>query len=221
MSMYQLDPKAAREAEQFGKYLIDTGKYTGRFTRAEKLISAQKNSHGIGFTFETDDGKQCRFDVWTMSAAGEKFLGWQLVNAIMACLRVRALSEQAAQIDRYDWESKQTVKAQGTVFPELMGRPIGLVLVKTEYEKFKDGHPSGETAWKLEPLLPFDAAGEFTAAEILDQKTRPERLPQVVASLADRPLRKRPAPSAATQGHSAASAPPQSAPLDDYADIPF
>ena len=53
----------------------------------------------------------------------------------------------------------------------------------------RDGALTGETGWRLELLMPFEAESELTASEILDRKTKPERLAAVIATLGDRPLK--------------------------------
>lgn len=193
--MYQLDANAAREADSIGSYLTETGKYTGTFTRAEKLISKNKGTHGIGFTFESA-GQTTRFDVWTMDASNKHLSGFKAVNAIMACLSLRGITPKTGQVERYNWDTQQKETVQADVFPDLVGKPIGLVLQKTEYEKMRDGQYTGETGWRLELVAPFRAADEFTASEILDRKTKPEKLASIVAILADRPLKTRHAPRA-------------------------
>ncbi len=221
--MYQLDQNAAREADSIGSYLTETGKYVGTFTRAEKLISKNKGTHGIGFTFESA-GQSTRFDVWTMNAQNEHLGGYKAINAIMACMSLRGISEKPGQVERYNWDTQQKETVQAEVFPELVGKPVGLVLQKTEYEKMRDGQKTGETGWRLELLAPFRAADEFTAGEILDRKTKPEKLASIIATLADRPLKARPA---ALRNESGNGGPPSGHPaassgfdgMDD--DIPF
>jgi len=221
--MYQLDQNAAREADSIGSYLTETGKYIGTFTRAEKLISKNKGTHGIGFTFESA-GQTTRFDVWTMNAQKEHLSGYKTINAIMACMSLRGISETPGQVERYNWDTKQQETVKAAVFPELVGKPVGLVLQKTEYEKIRDGHKTGETGWRLELLAPFRAADEFTASEILDRKTKPEKLTSIITTLADRPLKARPA---AQRNDSGNGGPPSGHPaassgfdgMDD--DIPF
>jgi len=189
--MYALDQTAAREADSFGSYLTETGKYIGTFTRAEKLISKNKGTHGIGFTFESA-GQTTRFDVWTMNAQNEHLSGYKTINAIMACMSLRGIRPVPGQVERYNWDTQQKETVQAEVFPELVGKPVGLVLQKTEYEKMRDGHKTGETGWRLELVAPFRAADEFTASEILDRKTKPEKLAAIIAVLSDRPLKSRP-----------------------------
>lgn len=218
--MYALDQQAAREADQIGSYLNETGKYKGRFTRAEKLVSKQKGTHGVGFTFEAEDKRTTRFDVWTINGQGEQLPGYKFVNALLACLKVRQVTEARAKVDRYNWDTKQTEQVDAVVFPELTGKPVGLVLRNTEYEKMRDGMLTGETGWRLEPLVPFEASGEFTSSEILDRKTKPEKLAAVMATLTDRPLKKRAAPALSPRAATAA-APSFAEDFDDGGDIPF
>ncbi|MFC4924614.1 hypothetical protein [Delftia deserti] len=223
--MYQLDTSAAREAENVSNYLSETGKYKGKFTRAEKLVSTKKGTHGIGFTFETDSKQTTRFDIWTMNAQNEYLGGFKAVNAIMACMKLKSLSEGRAEVERYDYEAKQRYKEEADVFPDLVGKPIGLVLVNTEYEKMRDGQKTGETGWRLELVAPFEAATGFTASEILDRATQAKKLDALASMLADRPLKNRPAPRQSA-GHAQNGGPPAGhpanagfAPSDD--DFPY
>jgi len=188
--MYQLDQNAAREADSFGAYLTETGKYIGTFTRAEKLISKNKGTHGIGFTFDCG-GQTSRFDIWTMDAHNKHLSGFNAINAIMTCLSLRGIKPTPGKVERYNWDTQQKETVQAEVFPDLVGKHIGLVLQKTEYEKMRNGSLTGETGWRLELVAPFRAADEFTSSEILDRKTKPEKLAAIVAILKDRPLKKR------------------------------
>lgn len=137
--MYTLDATAAREAENFSSFLSETGKYKGKFIRAEKLVSSNKGTHGVGFTFEADNKQTTRFDIWTKNAQGEPLMGFKTLNAIMACMRLRGLSVGTGPVERYDYTTKQRNTVQAEIFPDLLGKPIGLVLVNTEYEKMRDG----------------------------------------------------------------------------------
>lgn len=218
--MYALDQQAAREADQIGSYLNETGKYKGRFLRAEKLLSKQKGTHGVGFTFEAEDKRTTRFDVWTINGKKEHLPGYKFINALLACMKVRQVTEGRAKVDRYNWDTKQVEQVEATVFPELMNKSVGLVLRNTEYEKMRDGMLTGETGWRLEPVLPFDAEHEFTSSEILDRKTKPEKLAAVLATLVDRPLKKRTATPASD--HSAAQPRSGGSGFEDMDDdIPF
>lgn len=216
--MYALDAKVAKESDQIGGYLKDTGKYKGQFTRAEKLVSANKGTHGIGFTFADENGQTTRFDIWTMNAQEEQLSGYKSLMAIMACMKVRNLTVKTAEVERYDYDAKERYTEDAEVFAELTGKPIGLLLRNTEYEKMRDGQKTGDTGWRLELYAPFEAATEFTAGEIIDKKKTPEQLAKILATLADRPLKKgsTPAPRQAAAPQTGGS---RMSDMDD--DIPF
>lgn len=217
--MYALDAKAAKESDQIGGYLKDTGKYKGTFTRAEKLISTNKGTHGVGFTFADEAGQTTRFDIWTMNAQEEQLMGYKTLMAIMACMKVRNLTVTTAEVERYDYDAKERYVEDAEVFAELTGKPIGLLLRSTEYEKMRDGQKTGDTGWRLELLAPFDAATGFTAGEIMDKKKAPEQLAKIEATLADRPLKKGNAP--APRQAAAQSGGSRMNDMDDDQDIPF
>jgi len=209
--MYTLDQSAARDADNIGAYLKDSGKYKGTFIRAENLTSKNKGTKGIGFTFEDTNKRTARFDLWTMDKDGKPLPSFKAVMAIMTCLRQKTLTPVMAEIDRYNYDEKKNEKVQAEVFKELTGKPIGVVLRSTEYEKMKDGVKTGQYDWRLELMVPFDAASELTASEILDKKTQPEKLAAIVAGLEDKPLKKSSAPASHAQNEMPA--------FDD--DIPF
>lgn len=224
--MYQLDAQAARESDNFGSYLSDTGKYKGKFTRAEKLVSKNKGTHGVGLTFESDGKQTTRFDLWTMRPDGTQLMGFKALQALMTVMRLRGIKPAPGTVDRYNYDTKATDKVQAEVFPELVGPAVGLVLRNTEYEKMRDGVLTGETGWRLELVAPFSAEDEFTASEILDRKTSPTKLASLMATLADRPLKNRPAAPAARNGDGYGHPPsghPAASGFDDGDDsgIPF
>lgn len=185
--MYNLNTTAARDADNISSFLKDSGKYKGIFTRAEALLS-KKGTKGIGFTFEDESKRTTKFDLWTLNDKGEELPSFKHVMAIMTCLRVKTMSPSKAIVERYNFDDKKTEKVEAEVFADLMNKPIGLVLRNTEYEKMKDGAKTGDTGWRLELYTVFDS-NEFTASEVLDKKTTPEKLAVAIASLQDKPLK--------------------------------
>lgn len=211
--MYNFNTEAAKKADAIGAFINETGKYAGHFIRAEKLVSQSKGTHGIGFTFKSDRGQETRFDLWTQKADGENLSGMNQVNALMACLQVRSLSEKTMRVKKWDQNQNKEDMMDAVCFPELMNKPIGLLLRSEEYEKMKDGHKTGENGWRMNLFACFQANTELMASEILDRKTKPEQLAKVIGMLADKPLKKS---SGAQSSHAPAMA---SGHMDD--DIPF
>lgn len=213
--MYTLDVNSAKKADTIGAYISETGKYVGTFLRAEKLVSQSKGTHGIGFTFKAEDGRETRFDVWTMKANNEPLSGMNQINAMMACLQLRGLKESNQRVKKWDPDQNAEAVMDAICFADLMNKPIGLLLRSEEYEKMKNGVKTGETGWRMNLFACFQASTELMASEILDRKTKPEQLAKALGALADKPLKKQ------AGGH--AHAPAQSGggfgDMDD--DIPF
>lgn len=180
---YTLDATSARNAESIGKFIRDTGKYKGVFTRAELLISTEKGSRGIEFDF-LSDGKECTLQLWTHSGAGEPYSALNMVNAIMTCLALRGIQPKKMVVEKYDYDSKQRHKVEVTAFPDLMNKPIGLLLQK-ELSIYNNKERS-----KMLIFAAFNAESEKTSTEILDKIAQPSALAKLVLLLADKDNRK-------------------------------
>ena len=133
--MYQLDPNLAKKADTIGAYISDTGKYVGQFIRAEKLVSANKGTDGIGFTFKDDSGRSCRFDVWTQKQDGTALSGLNQINAMMACFQLRGLKDSPQNVSKWDNDAGAETVQSAPCFADLMNKNIGLLLRSTEYAK--------------------------------------------------------------------------------------
>lgn len=208
--MYQLDKAAAMNADKTSNWLTETGKYVGKILCAED-IKAATGTRGIALTLQTVDGRETRQFVYTVKADGEKLSGYDLLMALMTCLKLRGIQPAAGQVKRWDREAKQEYTEQATVFPELHGKQIGFLLQKTEEESRKN---PGQTAWSAKLVGVFEANTELTAGEILNGKQKPEQLALRVAQLADRPLKKRAAASHTSHA-------PAGGGFDEGDDIPF
>jgi hypothetical protein len=214
--MYTLNPEAARAGDAVSGYITETGKYVGKFTRAEKLVSQKNQTDGIGFTFKAQDGRETRFDVWTQRQDGTALSGLNTINAMMTCLQLRELRATSQKVKHWDSVAGKEVEAVVPCFDGLMNKDIGVLLRAEEYEKFFDGAPTGETAWKMGIYAAFQSQTGLMATEILSRRTSPEMLSNVLISLKDKPLRKKtPANNPAPTGNSNGS---YSLPDDD---VPF
>lgn len=180
---YTLDTAAAKKADSFFAKIEHKGKYFGEFTRAEKVTST-KGTAGVDFSFKSDNGETADYlTIWTHNKDGKQLQGFNVLMAIMTCLRVKQLQAQNGEVEKYDNDQKKRVKVSVPLFKELMSKPIGLLLSMEEYAK-----NAGGTAWKPVISAPFDK-DEFTASEILSQAKQPETLARMVQALKDRPLK--------------------------------
>lgn len=214
--MYQLDPQAARHADTAGATIKEIGKYVGEFIQAKDVVT-KKGGRGIEFIFKSQNGQKANLAIYTMGANGDRYQGYDTLMAIMTCMQLRGIRPAQGKVTRYDYDSKQEVVEEGTVFPDLH-KPIGVLLETEDYEK-KDG--SIGTRMVLKNV--FQPSTELTASEILDKKTQPVMLPKMVEGLRHRPLKgaKAPAPrnddgfGGPPVGHPASSG------FDDDSSIPF
>lgn len=201
--MYILNPELARAGDTVGAYITETGKYIGRFSRAEQLVAREKGTHGIGFSFRAEDGREARFDVWTQKADGTALPGMNTINAMMACLQVRELRAVPYSVTKWDFEQQRDTVQIAQCFEPLMKADIGLLLRSEEYEKMENGHPTGQTGWRMGVVAAFQAKTELMATEILARKTVPAMLALVIPMLHDKPLRKKAAQQSGSREPSA------------------
>ena len=208
---YTLDTGAAKSAETIGKYIRETGKYKGKFTRAELLISQAKGSRGIEFDFLSDEGKECTLQIWTHSGTGEAYSGINMVNAIMTCLSLRGIQPKLMVVEKYDYDSKQRLRANIEGFGDLMNKPIGLLLQKeiSEYQ--------GKDKTKMLIFAAFNASSEKTASEIIDKVAQPVALEKLLSGLHDKDARGKTA--SAPQSSAPRQSQPPACDFDD--DLPF
>lgn len=182
--MYQLDTKAAQKADQTGSRIIEIGKYVGTFTQAED-ITAGTGTKGLALRFEAN-GQSANLSLYTKKANGETIMGFDVLMAIMTCLKLRNIEPKDGTVKFWDRETNAEAQRAAKVFPDLCGKPIGLLLETEGYYK-----QDGSTGNKVVIANVFQAGTELTASEILDRKTTPEMLPKLVARLHHRPAKAR------------------------------
>lgn len=179
--MYALDTTAAKGAENTGSRITEMGKYKGKFTRAQHIVAKNTGTVGIDFDFVSDTGQKCRFSIYTMKSDGTTIYGFKQLNAIMACMSLRALADpQMRKCKVYDYDLKREVEVEVPQFAELLDKPIGLLFTMEEYDPGK---------WRPNLAGVFQASTELVASEILDRKTQPQQLAKMVLALRDKPLR--------------------------------
>ena len=207
---YQLDANAAKQADNMFSRIEEKGKYLGIITRAEQ-VESKKGTAGVDLSFKSDNGASADYlTIWTHNTEGKQLPGFNVLMAIMTCLRVKELKAEQGEIEKYDQNEKKRVKVIVPLFKSLMNKPVGLLIHMEEYEK-KDH----STAWKPAISAPFDKDG-FTASEILNKAQKAETLEKMLAALRDRPLK------ASASAPRAASEPTSAGPFDDMDDdIPF
>lgn len=217
--MYQLDTQAARHADTAGATIKELGKYVGEFIQAQD-IKTKKGGRGVSFIFKSTSGQKANLAIYTTSADGEHYQGYDTLMAIMTCMQLRGIKPAPGKVTKWDYDTKKEVQEDGTLFTDLH-KPIGVLLETEDYEK-QDS--SIGTRMVLKNV--FQTSTELTASEILDKKTQPVALAKMVEGLRHRPLKgaRQPAPrqddgfGGPPAGHPASSGFDG---LDDGSDIPF
>lgn len=186
--MFNLDPNAARSADNKSAFIDEAGKYVGEFVRAEFMEKSETGSTGIGFTFKSRDGAEASFYLnLTYQHGTRNEGGYAMVNAIMACLQLRTVgAPQPTIFEKWSSETRQREQVTAPGFPELLRKPVGLLL-QMEIEK------SSQTG-AARPIIyaPFSAESEKTASEILDPRcTSPAKLEKMVQQLMKKPVHDR------------------------------
>lgn len=206
----QFNSAEARKADIVSSVIRDTGKYVGVITRAEKLLS-EHNTEGVGFSFKSDDGATANYlDVYTVKADGTKLRGFNLVQAVLACLRLRSAEDGEITFERWSSSERKMIPASAHGYPAMMGKRIGFILQK----ELQTHQNTGADVEKLNIVVPFEASTGLVATEILDGKTKPEKADSIIRLL--KPVRDSRKTSGVPHGRSVAQ---QVATLDD--DIPF
>ncbi len=172
-----LNVNEARRSDS-GGVIRETGTYKGVITRAEKLLS-EKGTRGVGFSFKADDGATANYlDIYTAKENGELLWGNSLVQSILCCCKLKDVPE--GKITYEKWTRDQgIVPTEVPGYPALMNKRIGLILQREWYSHYQ----TGEDKERVIIVGVFEADTGFTASEILDKKTKPEKLDQKLKAL--------------------------------------
>jgi hypothetical protein len=203
--MYELDTKLATEADKRNSRITKTGAYSGTVIRAVEIPPNANGTRGIEIEFKAESGETDRLPLYTHKGDGTPLPSLRTVNAIMTCARVRTLTEQPAMLKRWDKDAQKEIDKKVNVFPELAGKPMGL-LVEMEESIYQ-----GKTQTRPVLVGAFDPVGRFMASEIIGKQTEPKALDKFVETLRDRTAKKQP-------GAQTASQPSQSGADDPFGD---
>jgi hypothetical protein len=150
--------------------------------------------------------------VYTVKADGTKLRGFDLVQAIMGCLRLRSADEGEINFEHWSASERKMVPAKAPGYPGMMGKKIGLIL----QQELQTNNNTGADVKKLNIVVPFEAATGLVVSEILDGKTKAEKADTIVRLL--KPVRDS-RKSGSTAARPASAPAGGSAAFDD--DIPF
>jgi hypothetical protein len=181
---YKTDFTEAKNADRSNQSIKTSGKYVGIITRAEKLLS-KKGTEGVGFSFKTDTGDTANYlDLYTVNAKGEKLQGLSTLNAILCCAKLRGVEDGIITFEKWDKDAKAMVETKAEGYPDLMGKRIGFLL----QQELSTHIDTGTDVERVNIYGVFEADTGFTASEIVDKATKPEKLDKMLTALMARPV---------------------------------
>lgn len=214
---FDLDTTAAKDANSGGKRITTHGAFVGTF-RAAFYEKNERGTESVNLILAADNGQETGLlSLYTHNSDGEPLPSYKMVNAIMACMRLRRIQTQPGKVTLYDFTSAQDVVRDKEIYPALIGPRVGLVLQGEEYAA-----NNGEVKVRMIVVGAFDPASRRTAEEVLSQAQEAKALDRLLAWLDKnpvRPLRGAPRQSGATR----TTGTPRTSAQDDFVDddIPF
>lgn len=162
MRTYKLDTDAAKNANNGGKRITEPGVYAGKI-RAAWGETTKNGAEGVFIQFDCENGQEIGpLALYTHDKDGKAISGYDALNAIMTCVRVRELVPTKGKVTVYDYDTKADVEKTKDVFLMLAGKPVGLLLRQEEYE-----NREGDLKTRLVIAGSFDPATKQMATEIL------------------------------------------------------
>lgn len=176
MANYDYDPDAAGKADDVAGRIDTSAAYIGTFKSAHAIKSDRTGTEGIHFEFVSPGGGATNFDIWTKKQDGSSIFGMNQLQAMMAILGLRGLRSVQGKYE--GWDNGKRAEMTGEVFPDLVDKPIGLVLQKELYTK-QDGGDS----FRMGLFGVFHPTSRLTASEIREGKVKGEKLEKMIRGL--------------------------------------
>jgi len=159
---YTLNPESAKKANDGGKRITQPGEYTGKFAQAWYQKN-EKGTEGVFLTFEADTGQVANLRLYTHNGSGEELPSYKTFNAVLAVLRLKGVESKKGKVTVFD--GSDDVEQDADVFPDLVGKKIGILLQTEEYH-----NKNGEVKTQANLFAPFCPDKRATAAEVLNKK---------------------------------------------------
>lgn len=182
---YTLNTEAAMQANTGGKRITEPGAYSGKLTAA----FYEKNDNGtesVNLMFQSEHGQEIGpLPIYTHNNKGEELPGFNTLNALMTCLKVRGLNSKRGKVDLFDFDSKSTITKDKDIYPDLIGKPVGLLLRGEEYE-----NRNKEVKVRMIVQASYEPGSRLMASEILAKKTEGVDLDRNVEWLTNNPVKR-------------------------------
>lgn len=185
---YDYDPEAAGHADDNANRIDASGPFVGKFTYAESVTSSQKETEGIRLGFDDGHGGQCELTLWTHAKDGTPSYGYNFVQAMMTVWGLKGLKAVKGKVYVWDEENnkRRGLEQDGEVYPDLLNKPIGLMLQKVLKTSTK-----GKNFFDMDIWGVFHPVSKLTATEIREKKVKPEKYAKMCSSIKDKDTRKK------------------------------
>lgn len=183
---YSYDEESAVKADAAASRINEQGAYIGTFTKVE-ATTAQSGTRGIAFTFEQKGGGNASFTLWTRKETGEPVFGKSFVDAMLFLLSMKTLKASVGTVEKWEDTEKgrEKVEADGLVYPDLVGKLIGIVL-----EKELTSKKNGSDSFRFNLAGLFQADTKLMMSEIKERKSQPQKLERLLKGLKVKDSRK-------------------------------
>jgi len=182
---YEYDENAASHADDIANRITDNGMFVGVFKRAE-AVTAGTGATGIKFEFEAPGGGTTTFALYGHRADKSVIFGWNLIQAAMCIMGLKGLKSKPGKVQVYNEDTKKPEEVDGDVFPELIGKPIGIVMQKELYTR----DDNGADATRVNLYSFFHPETKFTASEIREHAKEPLKFAKIMKGLKTKDSRK-------------------------------
>jgi hypothetical protein len=210
---FTLDTQAAKESNQGGMRITESGAYAGRFTAAW-YEQNDRGTESVHFLFRGDDGRECGpLALYTHNGSGEELPSYKTLNAVLTCMKLRGIKSESGKVNLYDYDSGGVVEKAKDVYPSLVNKPIGIVVQKEQYTK-----NSGDIGHRLLLIGAYEVATNRMASEVLSD-SEPKALGNVIKWLGDNPVKIAKGSRASSLSSSSHADASNGTPYED--DIPF
>lgn len=181
---YTYNEEQASKADSMADRIDTGGAYVGTFLRAE-AVESEKGTQGVLFEFEAGSAGKAEFTLWTVKDNGEAAFGMNFLQSILLMFGLRGLKAVSGLVERYDYDAGKRIEEEGEVFPDLVGKKIGVIL-----QKELTTRQSGGEGFRMNCYGIFHHETRLTASEIRERKVTPAKVDKLLRSLKDKDSRK-------------------------------